>query len=284
MSDFTEVADRVWVARQEWFDLNVVAVGSERGLVLVDTHGSAAAAGEVVEAVRRLGAGDVVAVVNTHVHFDHTFGNDTVRQAWPGVPVHAHESVPDDLPAHEQRIRELYAADPEDEHAAEIAATRAYAPDHLFTASAVLDLGDRYVELQHPGRGHTRGDVAVVVPDADVVLAGDLVEESAPPSLGVDCWPMDWPLTLDTVIQWSGPDTIIVPGHGAPVGRDFVLEQRGTLGVVAETIRDLAAGGVPADQALDAADEWPLPKEQLVHAVRRGYEHLPRSQKRLPLI
>ena len=41
--------------------------------------------------------------------------------------------------------------------------------------------------------------------------------------------------------------------------------------------------GVPLDQAL-AAGEWPYPAERLAAAVRRGYEHLPRSQRRLPLV
>ena len=65
--------------------------------------------------------------------------------------------------------------------------------------------------------------------------------------------------------------------------RDFVEEQRNTIGIVAETIRDLAGRGVPVDEALDAG-EWPWPREVLATAVRRGYEQLPRSQKRLPLI
>jgi hypothetical protein len=74
-----------------------------------------------------------------------------------------------------------------------------------------------------------------------------------------------------------------VPGHGAPVDRGFVERQRDELGVVAETIRDLAGRGVPVAEALGAA-EWPWEKERLADAVRRGYEHLPRSQKRLPLV
>jgi hypothetical protein len=94
---------------------------------------------------------------------------------------------------------------------------------------------------------------------------------------------MDWPTTLDLVLNLIGPDTVVVPGHGAPVGRDFVQEQRSAIGVVAETIRDLASRGVPLDQALEAAD-WPYPRDELADAVRRGYEHLPRAQKRLPLI
>ena len=65
--------------------------------------------------------------------------------------------------------------------------------------------------------------------------------------------------------------------------RDFVEEQRNAIGVVAETIRDLATRGVPVADALDAA-EWPYPREELAAAVRRGYEQLPRSQRRLPLV
>jgi hypothetical protein len=52
---------------------------------------------------------------------------------------------------------------------------------------------------------------------------------------------------------------------------------------VAETVRDLATRGIPRDQALEKA-EWPYPREELGEAVRRGYEHLPRSARQLPLI
>ena len=65
--------------------------------------------------------------------------------------------------------------------------------------------------------------------------------------------------------------------------RDFVETQRNQIGIVGETIRDLATRGIPVAEALDAA-EWPFPREYLADAVRRGYEHLPRSQKRLPLV
>ena len=121
------------------------------------------------------------------------------------------------------------------------------------------------------------------VPDADVLLAGDLVEESAPPALGPDSHPMDWPLTLDTVLGLSTSTTTVVPGHGALVDRAFVEEQRNLLGIVAETIRDLASRGVPVAQALEVG-EWPYPREVLADAVARGYADLPRAQKRLPLL
>ena len=283
MAEFTEVADRVWVARYEWFDVNVTAVGSERGLLVVDTHGSATAAREVVDDLRRLDRGGVHAVVNTHAHFDHTFGNGAFREAYGAVPIHAHETVPADVVASAARIREAYDADTDDPQRDAILATEVVPPDHTFSSAVALDLGDRYVELVHPGRGHTAGDVVVRVPDVDVLLAGDLVEESGPPAYGEDCWPMDWPLSLDLVVGLTTPGSVIVPGHGAPVGRDFLEEQRGQVGVVAETIRDLATRGVPVDQATEAG-EWPWEARLLEQAVRRGYAQLPRSQKRLPLV
>jgi glyoxylase-like metal-dependent hydrolase (beta-lactamase superfamily II) len=280
---FSEVARDVWVSRYEWFDVNVTVVRGSSGLLVVDTHASARAAREVVEDVRALGAGDVVAVVNTHEHFDHTFGNGTFRAAYGAIPLHAHEVAAANTVPSGERYQALFAAEPDEPRGDEVVATEIVPADTTFSSAVALDLGDRLVELVHPGRGHTAGDLVVRVPDADVLLAGDLVEESGPPNLGDDSHPMEWPLSLDIVLGLLTASSVVVPGHGAPVDREFVEEQRIEIGIVAETIRVVATRGVPLAEALDAA-EWPYPKESLATAVRRGYEHLPRSQKRLPLV
>jgi glyoxylase-like metal-dependent hydrolase (beta-lactamase superfamily II) len=286
---FTEVAHDIWVARYEWFDVNVTLVRGSTGLLVVDTHASAVAAREVIEDVRALGAGEVVAVVNTHEHFDHTFGNGVFLAEYGAIPVHAHEVAAASTVAAGERIKAVYD-DPDnvaDPHRDEVQATEIVPADTTFSSAVALDLGDRLIELVHPGRGHTGGDLVVRVPDADVLLAGDLVEESplrqGVPGFGADCFPMDWPLTLDIVLGLLTSGSVVVPGHGAPVDRDFVETQRNQIGIVGETIRDLATRGIPVAEALDAA-EWPFPREELADAVRRGYEHLPRSQKRLPLV
>jgi len=286
---FTEVAHDIWVARYEWFDVNVTLVRGSTGLLVVDTHASAVAAREVIEDVRTLGAGDVVAVVNTHEHFDHTFGNGVFLAEYGAIPVHAHEVAAESTVAAGERIKALYddADNVADPHREEVQATEIVPADTTFSSAVALDLGDRLIELVHPGRGHTGGDLVVRVPDADVLLAGDLVEESplrqGVPGFGADCFPMDWPLTLDIVLGLLTSGSVVVPGHGAPVDRDFVETQRNQIGIVGETIRDLATRGIPVAEALDAA-EWPFPREELADAVRRGYEHLPSSQKRLPLV
>lgn len=279
--EFIEVADRVWVARCDWFDVNVTAIGGERGLALVDTWVSGAGARDILEALRRVSPAPLVAAVNTHVHFDHTFGNAVL--AGEGAELIAHEAAIAALPAHAAETRARAAAETDPRYA-EVAATEIAVPARSFSSVLALDLGDRLVEVLHPGRGHTDGDVVVRVPDADVLIAGDLVEESATPSFGDDCFPMDWPATLDVVLSLVSASTVVVPGHGAPVGRDFVEEQRAAVGIVAETIRDLVTRGVPAGDALETDTAWPYPREGLGHAVRRGYEQLPRQRRQLPLL
>lgn len=287
MTGFTEVADRVWVTRLDWFDVNVTVVGGSDGMLVVDTFASSAAARPLLEDVRRLG-GPLRWAVNTHQHFDHTFGNGAFSEA--GAELVAHEDVVRTLPAYAEEVRrevrDQLASEPDepDGRWAALAATEVVVPTRTFSSVAVLDLGDRQVELVHPGRGHTSGDLVVRVPDADVLLAGDLVEEArgAVPGFGEDCWPLEWPQTLDTVLQLTGSGTIVVPGHGAPVDRDFVEEQRHDIAIVGETIRGLAGRGVPPDQALDRG-EWLWEREHLRHAVSRGYAQLPPGGRGLPL-
>jgi glyoxylase-like metal-dependent hydrolase (beta-lactamase superfamily II) len=255
---FTEVADRIWVRRVSSYDVNSVAIGGERGFVVVDTLSTPAEAHEAIAEIVDLGAGPVVAVVNTHDHFDHVLGNAAFRSRWPDLPIHATDEAAD---------RTDPAAPP---------------ADHTFSSAAVIDLGDRQVELVHPGRGHTGGDLVVRIPDADVLLAGDLVEESAPPDLGADSWPLEWAPTLDLVLGLLTPASLVVPGHGSPVDRRFVEEQCDDLRAVAETLRELAARGVPEAEAIASAS-WPFPDDALHHAVTRAYAQLPRARRHLPM-
>jgi len=282
VSKFTEVGSRVWVARYEWYDVNVSVIEGEAGLIVVDTHASTTAAREVIADLRRLSPRPVVGLVNTHEHVDHVFGNAAFREEFGPVPITAHEAAAANTVPHGQEVQAASLARG-DERAEEMAQTPIVPADHTFSSVTAIDLGDRTVELVHPGRGHSEGDLVVRIDDADVVLAGDLVEESGAPSYGPDCFPMEWPTSLDLVLQLVGPDTVVVPGHGDPVDREFVQEQRSSIGVVAETVRDLAGRGVPLGQALEAT-QWPYPAEGLGEAVRRAYAQLPRTAKRLPLL
>jgi hypothetical protein len=66
-------------------------------------------------------------------------------------------------------------------------------PDRTVHDAATVDLGGRSVDLRFLGRGHTDNDIVVLVPDATVMFAGDLVENNAPPNFE-DGYPLDWPI------------------------------------------------------------------------------------------
>jgi hypothetical protein len=115
-------------------------------------------------------------------------------------------------------------------------------------------------------------------------VAGDLVSAAAAPAAyGPDCWPLEWPVALDVVLQLLTRASVVVPGHGGPVDRDAVEEHRALVGIVAEMVRDAAGRGTPLPEAL-AGTEWPWPRDAVEPAVRRGLEQLPRSRRRLPLL
>ena len=256
MAEFVEVADRVWVAYYDWMGVNVTAVGSDRGLVVVDTHGSAAAGRRVLADLDRLGFGPVAHVVNSHWHWDHTFGNAAFREAAHQVPIHAHQEAARWLAEQGERMKRRFAESPDDPHRAEVEATDIVIPDQTFVDRRTLDLGDRLLELTYPGRGHTSGDIVAHVVDADVLVAGDLVEESAKPWIGLDSWPLDWAATLDVMLESMTENMIAIPGHGSPVDRTFVLRERNEMAQISETVRTLAALGVPAERAV-AEGDWP---------------------------
>ncbi|MEY9835851.1 MBL fold metallo-hydrolase [Streptacidiphilus sp. EB103A] len=261
-----EVADRVFQRRYQPWDVTVSAILGSDGLAVVDTRCNLAEAGELREHLRRLSPAPVRWVVNTHVHFDHVGGNAefVAPRQIPPAELWGHRAMAAALSAEQD--------DPEGEGDPAVPVSTVV-PDRLVDRAHVLDLGDRLVRLVHPGRGHTDGDLLIHIPDADALLAGDLVEESGPPALGSDSFPLDWPDTLDALLAAIGPATVVVPGHGAPVGAAFVREQRDALAALAARITALHAAGVSAEDALDTSG-WPYPASKLAQAVTRGYAAL----------
>lgn len=281
VQDFVELADGCYARRYPEWDTTVGVVVGGAGTLVVDTRASGVLGAALRDDVRRLAPDRPVRwVVNTHAHFDHTFGN----VAFDGAIVCAHENAAAGLAAEGERVKELIRADPSPDPAfpaisagvlAAVLATDYRVPDVTFSSVSTLDLGDRYVELVHPGRGHTDGDVVLRVPDADVMFVGDLVEESGDPSFGSDSFPLEWGSALDLVVGMLTPSSVVVPGHGVAVDRAFVQDQRADVAAVGALVRTLYAQGVPREEALAAGgDAWPYPADGLAAAVERGYAHL----------
>ncbi|MGC5331305.1 MBL fold metallo-hydrolase [Micromonospora sp. DT62] len=267
---FTRVADGVHVLREPLLHVNVTLVVGDGAALLVDTLSTAGQAAELAAAARAV-TPHPWTLVNTHHHFDHCFGNATLA-ADPPRPVYAHELAAEAMREPDRLRREAYA-ELRDAHptlAAEVARTELLVPTHTVHSETVLDVGGRRVVLRHPGRGHTAGDLVVHVPDVDVLVAGDLVEQSGPPAFE-ESYPLQWPDTVAELLRMTTPATVVVPGHGEPVDAAFVRAQHAQLVELAWLIRAGHTGGAPPERV---AAEAPFGARPALHAARRGYAEL----------
>ncbi len=251
---WTEIGDRVLVGRYRFYDQDIVAVlGGDEALV-VDTRSTPRQARELLDDLGTQGIGRVGLVVNTHGHHDHAFGNSVFR---PAV-IWGHERCATMIRDGGERQRALATAEMP-LLAAELAEVVLDPPDRTFAERVTLDLGGRRIDLDYLGRGHTDNDIVVRIPDADVLCAGDLLENGAPPYFG-DGFPIDWPVTVEALLGLVGERTVVVPGHGDPAGRAFVERSLAAFRAIADAgradprRRAVARGGVgiapyPADAA-----------------------------------
>ncbi|MGV9214579.1 MBL fold metallo-hydrolase [Micromonospora sp. RB23] len=268
---FVEVADRVYVRVEPLLRVNVTLVVGDDGALLVDTLSSAGQATELAAAVRAI-TDRPLTLVNTHHHYDHCFGN-AVLAGDPARPVYAHERAAAALRDDPERLRREAYDEVRAEHpelAADLADTPLLAPTHTVHTETALDLGGRRVVLRHPGRGHTEADLVAHVPDADVLVAGDLVEQSGPPAFE-DSYPLQWPDAVADLLRLTTPGTVVVPGHGDPVDVGFVRAQHAELVRLAWLIRAAHTGSAPPERV---AAEAPFGARAALIAARRGYAEL----------
>ena len=245
MSVWSEVGDRVFVRRYVFYDQNIGAILGDDGVLIVDTRISHRQADEILADLRELTPLPVRAVVNTHGHNDHAFGNHRFRPA----PIWGHERCA-------RMVRETGAAqlamvaEAIPELAADLAEVVLDPPDRTFDGDFMtldFDAGGRRIELRHLGRGHTDNDVVVIVPDADVLFAGDLVEADAPPYFG-DGYPLDWPATVERMVEHV--TGAVVPGHGTVGDRAFAVRSMTELRAIAELATLVHQGVLDLDAAV----------------------------------
>ena len=272
MTPWQEVGERCYRRRYASYDLNIGVVRGSDALLLIDTRCHDREATELLDELRVFGTRPIRWIVNTHWHFDHTFGNAAVaRAAGPRVEIWGHRVMRDELLRWSDEAKTRWSAQ-RPEWASDFDAVEIVAPDHLVDDVAVIELGDRAVRMQYFGPAHTGGDLVTFVDDVNAVFAGDLVEEGAPPSFGDDCHPFGWPVCNAAMLESIATDATVVPGHGDIVDRAFVERQLADLTTVAALIRELRDDGVAVDDAIAAGrGRWPFPEACLVHAVERGY-------------
>ena len=257
-----EVGDRVFTWRFTFFDQQIGLILAGSDVAVIDTRSTPAQAREIQEAIRELTNDPVSIVINTHWHWDHTFGNHEFRP----VPIWGHARCVDRLQSEGQAtIEEATWRVPA--VANELREVVIDPPDQTFHDSATVDAGGRELRLVYLGRGHTDTDIAIEVADANVLFAGDLLEEGATPSFG-DSYPLEWPVTVERLLPLA--TGAVVPGHGAVGDRAFIESQLAQLRANAGLAERVHGGELDLDAAVAASPyEAGTAREPLERALQQ---------------
>lgn len=255
-----EVGDRVFRRRYEaYYRFNVGVVLGADGVMVIDTRSSHVQARELIADLRLLTDLPVRWVVNTHYHWDHTWGNALFR----GTPILGHVECRNEMLRQDAKaVEEVAESAPGLRE--ELMDLEILPPDQVFTEAATIDLGDRTVTLQHLGRAHTNSDIVVTISGDSTVFAGDLFEEAGPPWYG-DAFPLAWPLAVQRLLLLA--DGVVIPGHGEPVERGYLEGYLKALEQVAALAAEYTAGRVSRS---DATHLGPYPAETMDIALARA--------------
>jgi glyoxylase-like metal-dependent hydrolase (beta-lactamase superfamily II) len=214
---FVEIGAGVYAFTAEGDPNTGVVIGDDAVLV-VDAQATPVMAKRVVEKIRTVTDKPIKYVVLSHYHAARVLGASGygAEQTIASEKCRAmiHERGREDWDSEFERFPRLF------QDAQSIPGLTW--PTMTFAGKMTLYLGKRRVDLLHLGRAHTAGDIVAHVPDAGVMLTGDIVEYRSACYCG-DAHFGDWPATLDAIARFQ-PDAI-APGRGdALIGRATVAE------------------------------------------------------------
>jgi glyoxylase-like metal-dependent hydrolase (beta-lactamase superfamily II) len=245
MTELTDPAVRVGGAREIAPDLlvipndrvdlvpNIGVVGGTDAVLVVDTGIGTANAAEVLAFATEVARGRRLYLTTTHFHPEHAFG----AQVFAGEATYlVNRGQADDLKVKGPGYLEMFRGLGE-VVARRLEGVQVPTPDVVHDGAYDLDLGGRTVRLRPTGRGHTKGDQVVEVPDAGVLFTGDLAETGQfaifpyfPPH-DTDVSGVGWLAILDRLA--ADEPRVVVPGHGEVGGgavltdvRDYLRELR----------------------------------------------------------
>lgn len=155
-------------------------------------------------------------------------------------------------------------------------------PTLTFKGEMTLWLGKLEVKIMQLGRGHTKGDTVLWLPQQRVLFSGDLVEFGATPYAG-DAYFQDWPDTLQAIAALKPAK--LLPGRGAALTtpervrqglddtRNFVSELYASVKAGAASGKDLRAiYGEARDTLKPKYGDWVIFDHCLPFDVTRAYD------------
>jgi cyclase len=188
--------------------------------------------------------GQVLYLINSECHADHTLGNYFFR----GTVVSHEETrrsfakalgTADDV---RRKVQERY---PDSTELVENYQSRP--PTISFIQKLYLHLGDHTFELIHLP-GHTLGQIGVYVPQERVIFTGDNFGNGFQPWLH-ECYPIEWLRSLKTILSLDVD--AIVPGHGEVGSNRDVRAFMGFIKCCVDTVSVAIKKGMSKEEAVE---------------------------------
>ncbi len=181
---------------------------------------------KIKTAIATLDPGPIRFVINTHLHGDHTGGNENFRKM--GVTLMAHANVRARM-MKESVNRQGKTVPPRNKEAW---------PMVTFENRLNVHLNGQEVELIHFDRGHTDGDVVIYFRTANVIHTGDAFVRYGYPIIDVGSGGgfLQFIHQLDLIYELANDETKIIPGHGALATRADIKGLRDKLADIRDQV------------------------------------------------
>lgn len=224
-----------------------LSVGKE-GSVLIDDQFAPLTAKIRAEA-KKLGAGNLKFVVNTHWHGDHTGGNENLGKA--GVVIVAHDNVRKRLST-EQFIELMNRKVPPSPAGA--------LPVITFTTDLTFHLNGEDIHVIHVDPAHTDGDSLVHLAKANAIHMGDTMMTMSYPFVDVSSGGRfaGFIAAADRALVLANDTTKIIPGHGPVTDRAGLQEWRDMLVAIRDNVAKQVQQGKTLEQVLASkpTEKW----------------------------
>ena len=237
----TDLGHRTWML--EGVGGNVTIIAGDDAAIMVDTE-FAPMHDKLKAAIAQATGKPVRYVVNTHLHGDHTGGNQAFWME--GATIVGQAGLKASLAAGTTNALSGAKTPP---------APAAALPTITYDERMSLSVKGRRVLLVHLPAAHTRGDTAVWVPDADVVATGDVVSVGKRyPNIDVgDGGGVNGMIAgVDALLKRMDARTKVVPGHGPLMSRADVAAYRQLLVDARAAVKRLKEQGTSEDAAVAA--------------------------------
>ncbi len=237
---FDQLSDHAWAYTAEG-DPNTGIVIGDDAVMVIDTQATPLMAQDVIRRIRAVSDKPIKYVLLSHYHAVRVLGASAYKAEGCEHIIASQDTYELIVERGEQDKASEIGRFPRLFRNVESVPPGMTWPTITFTGKMTLWLGKLEVQILQLGRGHTKGDTVVWLPQDKVLFSGDLVEFDATPYAG-DAYFKDWPQTLDNIAALQ-PEKL-VPGRGRALQTpaDVAAGLAGTRAFVAELYESVRAG------------------------------------------